>query len=63
MSSWMTLTWLDPRLSWSPNDYADIKSIHVSIDYIWRPHLYLYNAHISAGSGKWQWIIFAINVH
>lgn len=54
MTSWMTLSWYDTRLSWTPSDYDDIKTLHVHIDYLWCPELYLYNSHLATGSGKCQ---------
>lgn len=49
LTAWMTLSWLDPRLSWSPSDFEGIKNIHISIDNLWSPDIYLYNADISSG--------------
>ena len=48
----MTLTWIDSRLSWSPKDYADIKSLLINIKNLWSPDLYLYNSHIASSLGK-----------
>lgn len=47
----MTLAWLDKRLSWNPVDFENIKNIHMNIDYLWSPDIYLYNAHIGQGMG------------
>ncbi|CRL00822.1 CLUMA_CG014073, isoform A [Clunio marinus] len=51
VTAWMTLVWIDSRLSWEPSEYDDIKTIHMNIDYIWSPDIYLYNAHIGSGLG------------
>lgn len=48
----MTLAWNDSRLTWTPSDYADIKSTHLSITYIWSPDIYLYNTHLSSSVGN-----------
>lgn len=51
VTSWMTLAWNDSRLSWSPSDYEDLKTIYMNIDSLWTPDLYLYNSHIGQGLG------------
>jgi Neurotransmitter-gated ion-channel ligand binding domain len=47
----MTLSWFDTRFVWTASDYEDIKTIHMNIDKIWSPDLYLYNSHIASGMG------------
>ncbi|XP_046560420.1 neuronal acetylcholine receptor subunit alpha-6-like [Haliotis rubra] len=36
---WMNLTWWDEFLTWNPEDYSGIKSIHPPLTDIWRPKL------------------------
>ncbi|XP_046560416.1 neuronal acetylcholine receptor subunit alpha-3-like [Haliotis rubra] len=36
---WMNLTWRDEFLTWNPEDYSGIKSIHPPLTDIWRPKL------------------------
>lgn len=48
----MTLSWNDSRLSWSPSDYDLIQSIHININYLWNPDIYLYNTHIGQDLGN-----------
>ncbi|XP_067673906.1 neuronal acetylcholine receptor subunit alpha-3-like [Haliotis asinina] len=36
---WMNLTWQDEFLTWKPEDYSGIKSIHPPLTDIWRPKL------------------------
>jgi hypothetical protein len=52
ITAWMTLSWSDSRLSWNPSEYENIDSIHVKIENIWKPDIYLYNAQISRGLGN-----------
>lgn len=52
VTAWMTLAWIDARLSWLPADYENIKSVHMNIDYIWSPDIYLYNSDLSEDVGK-----------
>lgn len=47
----MTLSWDDTRLLWKPSEYDNIDTIHVNLDYLWSPDIYLYNAHIGSGDG------------
>lgn len=51
ISSWLTNTWTDSRLSWNSVDFGDISSIHMKSDYLWKPELTLYNAHQPSGLG------------
>ncbi|XP_024883607.1 neuronal acetylcholine receptor subunit alpha-5-like [Temnothorax curvispinosus] len=44
LHSWMSLTWMDPRLTWTPSDYDDITFIHVKSWEIWTPDLCLNNS-------------------
>ncbi|XP_067673904.1 neuronal acetylcholine receptor subunit alpha-3-like [Haliotis asinina] len=37
--AWMNLTWQDEFLTWKPEDYSGIKSIHPPLTDIWRPKL------------------------
>lgn len=48
----MTLSWNDSRLSWSPADYEQLTSIHININYLWSPEIYLYNSHLASNIGK-----------
>ena len=36
-----TLTWMDPRLSWTSSDYNNITSFPVNTEELWRPQVYL----------------------
>lgn len=54
LTSWMTSSWNDTKLIWSPQDYGDIKSIHVKSNALWTPDLKLYNSHIPSSLGTCQ---------
>ncbi|KAJ8028868.1 Neuronal acetylcholine receptor subunit alpha-9 [Holothuria leucospilota] len=42
-SLWMTQKWQDAALTWNPRDYANITSVRIPIEKLWRPDLVLYN--------------------
>ncbi|TGZ54212.1 Neuronal acetylcholine receptor subunit alpha-5, partial [Temnothorax longispinosus] len=52
LHSWMSLTWTDPRLTWTPSDYDDITFIHVKSWEIWTPDLCLNNSQKVTESNK-----------
>lgn len=35
--------WTNHRLSWNPNDFGGVKSVHVEPKLIWVPDVVLYN--------------------
>ena len=40
---WVEQYWRDYKLSWEPDEYGGVKSLHVPADHIWRPDIVLYN--------------------
>ncbi|XP_019865617.2 neuronal acetylcholine receptor subunit alpha-5 [Aethina tumida] len=45
LDSWVTVSWIDQHLRWTPSDYDNIKQIHLSNSDIWVPDLSVYNSH------------------
>lgn len=41
--AWFHITWRDELLSWDPNDYQQLKQIHMNPNEIWKPDLVLIN--------------------
>lgn len=41
--AWFHITWRDELLSWDPNDYQQLKQIHMNPNEIWRPDIVLIN--------------------
>ncbi|KAM7537482.1 hypothetical protein Aperf_G00000073625 [Anoplocephala perfoliata] len=41
--AWLEQEWQDPLLSWEPEHFGDIQSIHVPAEELWRPDIVLYN--------------------
>lgn len=42
-SLWVKQHWVDYRLTWDPQDYADLERVHVPINFLWKPDILLYN--------------------
>jgi len=40
---WLVLGWVDPMLSWDPDDYEGVSVIYVPAATIWHPDIVLYN--------------------
>lgn len=41
--AWFHITWRDELLSWDPNDYQQLKQIHMNPNEIWKPDIVLIN--------------------
>lgn len=41
--AWFHITWRDELLGWDPNDYQQLKQIHMNPNEIWKPDLVLIN--------------------
>lgn len=41
--AWFHITWKDEFLSWEPNDYQQLKQIHMNPNEIWKPDIVLIN--------------------
>ncbi|KAK3608489.1 hypothetical protein CHS0354_010336 [Potamilus streckersoni] len=41
---WLHMSWMDDRLSWSPDGYEGIDKLTLPIDSIWIPDIVLYNS-------------------
>lgn len=41
--AWFHITWKDELLTWDPNDYQQLKQIHMNPNEIWKPDLVLIN--------------------
>lgn len=41
--AWFHISWRDEMLTWDPNDYQQIKQIHVATSEVWRPDIVLIN--------------------
>ncbi|XP_011171072.1 neuronal acetylcholine receptor subunit alpha-2 [Solenopsis invicta] len=44
LHSWMSYSWMDTFLTWTPSEYDAITYIHVKAYDIWVPDLYVYNS-------------------
>jgi nicotinic acetylcholine receptor, invertebrate len=40
---WLTMNWVDYKLTWNPTDYGNITEIRLPYDKIWKPDVILYN--------------------
>uniref|UniRef100_A0A158QII8 Neur_chan_LBD domain-containing protein n=1 Tax=Rodentolepis nana TaxID=102285 RepID=A0A158QII8_RODNA len=40
---WLEQEWQEPLLSWDPQKYENIQSIHIPAEELWRPDIVLYN--------------------
>ncbi|CAI9731360.1 acetylcholine receptor subunit alpha-like 1 [Octopus vulgaris] len=40
---WLRHEWYDTRLEWSPEEYGDVKMMHIPSKDLWRPDIVLYN--------------------
>jgi len=38
--------WTDPRLSWNPSDFEDIREMYVKTNMIWVPDIVLINKYV-----------------
>jgi len=41
--AWFHITWRDELLSWDPNDYQQLKQIHMNPNEVWKPDIVLIN--------------------
>ncbi|KAL6255301.1 hypothetical protein P5V15_013641 [Pogonomyrmex californicus] len=44
LHSWMSYSWTDMHLTWTPSDYDGITYIHLKTYHLWMPDLYVYNS-------------------
>ena len=44
LSIWLRQSWLDPRLTWNPDDYNGVLWTSLDSSYVWTPDLRLYNS-------------------
>ncbi|CAF0938376.1 unnamed protein product [Adineta ricciae] len=42
-NQWLTMTWPDPKLRWSPLDWDNVSLVHIKYDKVWLPDIVLYN--------------------
>ncbi|CAF0996002.1 unnamed protein product [Rotaria sordida] len=42
-NQWITMSWLDPKLTWDPLEWENISLLHIKYDKIWLPDIVLYN--------------------
>ncbi|XP_021358486.1 uncharacterized protein LOC110453723 isoform X2 [Mizuhopecten yessoensis] len=49
--TWQMMKWQDSRLTWDPDDYAQVKNINIPDELVWTPDIVLYN-NAAATSGK-----------
>ncbi|MFH4973812.1 hypothetical protein AB6A40_000521 [Gnathostoma spinigerum] len=42
-SLWLELQWSDSKLTWNPDEWGNVKRIHIPSDQIWIPDVVLYN--------------------
>uniref|UniRef100_A0A8R1DFQ4 Neur_chan_LBD domain-containing protein n=1 Tax=Caenorhabditis japonica TaxID=281687 RepID=A0A8R1DFQ4_CAEJA len=40
---WLEMKWNDAKLTWTPEKYGGLKTLHIPSDFIWTPDLVLYN--------------------
>lgn len=40
---WLEMEWIDHRLSWEPQKYDNVKTIHVPSHKVWTPDIVVYN--------------------
>jgi Neurotransmitter-gated ion-channel ligand binding domain len=45
---WLVLEWIDPMLSWDPEDYEGASVIYVPAAKIWHPDIVLYNTYVES---------------
>ncbi|XP_071830776.1 neuronal acetylcholine receptor subunit alpha-7-like isoform X3 [Apostichopus japonicus] len=43
-ASWLTMTWTDERMSWDPSNFSGVDLIHMYVDEIWIPKIFLSNS-------------------
>ncbi|KAL3085039.1 hypothetical protein niasHS_010108 [Heterodera schachtii] len=43
VSVWLRQSWMDPRLTWEPKEYAGVSALYVPHEMLWVPDLVLYN--------------------
>ncbi|CAH1164662.1 unnamed protein product [Phaedon cochleariae] len=43
LDAWLTVTWKDDHLTWKPEQYQNIKNLHLHTSSIWTPDLSVYN--------------------
>ncbi|XP_071835103.1 neuronal acetylcholine receptor subunit alpha-7-like [Apostichopus japonicus] len=43
-ASWLTMTWTDERMSWDPSNFSGVDLIHMYVDEIWTPKIFLSNS-------------------
>ncbi|CAF1402169.1 unnamed protein product [Adineta steineri] len=42
-NQWLTMSWLDPKLTWNPLEWDNVSLLHIKYDKIWLPDIVLYN--------------------
>ncbi|UJR27280.1 hypothetical protein I4U23_008575 [Adineta vaga] len=42
-NQWLTMTWLDPKLTWNPSEWDNVSLLHIKYDKVWLPDIVLYN--------------------
>jgi len=45
-SQYITIKWLDPRLTWNPEDFGGITQIRLPSHLFWNPEIALYNKYV-----------------
>ncbi|MFH4973834.1 hypothetical protein AB6A40_000543 [Gnathostoma spinigerum] len=40
---WLEMQWIDAKLTWNPQKYGGLKTLHIPSELIWTPDLVLYN--------------------
>lgn len=43
LQGWLQMQWMDAQLKWEPSQHGGVKSLHVSVDSIWKPDVKVYN--------------------
>jgi Neurotransmitter-gated ion-channel ligand binding domain len=50
---WLVLEWVDPMLSWKPEEYDGVSVIYVPAANIWHPDIVLYNTYVYLFTSAW----------
>ena len=45
VDAWVSMSWTDPRLRWTPSDFEGVKSVTLTNDKIWKPDVILWNGY------------------
>ena len=46
LNAWLRLYWNNPYLTWNPEDYDNVKSIHLDNGLVWTPDISMYNKYV-----------------